>query len=314
MMDGWLDPTAARAAAGHVQMTKSARLKRWFAALPDRLRRNAPITAIIGGSIGLWIWETANTYFGFSRWWPERGLFVLVAALGTNALLTISWRNTAEKIRANKVGASIWNGVLTALLAVVVILGLFSNFVAETAVGTQEARELNAQRDQLRGQVARVEREILSIPIPMTMGSDQELLKERLAEAAGWGMANLDAAAPDPLPDGYVGPACFGDLKARPRFLCNEAVAIRDSLRKGQEMIDMKKAKELELVGMREQLDKMQIAERGIQYERMADMTGGVISAETISDWLLLLVSIVLLLVNCHFIDQLLERRERKEA
>lgn len=313
-MDYGLDPLAARAAAGHVQMTAKARLGRWFAALPDRLRRNAPVAAIIGGSIGLWIWETANTYFGFSRWWPERGLFVLVAALGANALLTISWRNTAEKIRAKKIPALMWNAVLTTLLAVVVILGLFSNFVAETAVGTQEARELNDQRDQLRGAIARVEREILSIPIPMTMGSDQELLKERLAEAAGWNMANLDAAAPDPAPEGYTGPACFGDLKPRPRFLCNEAVAIRDTLRKGQEMIDIKKGKELELVGMREQLDKMQIAERGIQYERMASMTGGALSAETISDWLLLLVSIILLLVNCHFIDQLLERREKKEA
>lgn len=313
-MDGYgLDPTAARAAAGHVQMTFKAKAARWFAALPDRLRRNAPITMVIGGSIGLWIWETANTYFGFSRWWPERGLFVLVAAIGANTLLTVSWRNTAEKIRASKVGASLWNGLLTALLAIVVILGLFSNFVAETAVGTQEARELNEQRDQLRGQIARVEREVLSIPVPMTMGSDQELLKERLAEAAGWNMANLDAAAPDPLPDGYAGPACFGDLKPRPRFLCNEAVAIRDSLRKGQEMIDLKKSKELELVGMREALDKMQIAERGIQYERMAEMTGGVISSETISDWLLLLVSVAFLFVNCHFIDQLLERRERKE-
>lgn len=313
-MDGMgLDPTAARASAGHVQMTTKAKLGRWFAALPDRLRRNAPIAIIIGGSIGLWIWETANTFFGFSRWWPERGLFVLVAAIGANALLTISWRNTAEKIRGMKVGGAVWNGILTALLAIVVILGLFSNFVAETAVGTQEARELNDERDQMRGQIARVEREILSIPVPMTMGSDKELLRERLAEAAGWNMANLDAAPPEPLPEGYPGPACFGDLKPRPRFLCNEAVAIRDSLRKGQEMIELKQAKELELIGMRETLDKMQIAERGLQYERMAQMTGGALSAEAISDWLLLLVSVVLLLVNCHFIDQLLERRERKE-
>lgn len=315
-MDGTgLDPTAARAQAGHVQLTARARFARWCAALPRNLRTYSPWAMLIGGCIGNAIWETVNTYFGFSRWWPERGAFVIVVAVGCNALLITAWRLAAETWRAKKNPAgALGYSALAAMLAGVIMLGLLSNFIAETAVGTQQARELNQARDNLRGSIARVERELLSLPVPMTMDSDRELLTERLAEARGWGMANLDAVAPKEAAPDYPGPSCVADLKARQRFLCNEAIAIRDSLRKGEEMLKARAGKEGDLVTMREKLDKMEIAQRGLQYDRMSKMIGGVIDPDAISDWLLFIVSAVLLLVNCAFIDHLLERRERKEA
>lgn len=321
MMDGWLDPTAARAAAGHVQMTKGARLKRWFAALPDRLRKYLPVAILIGVWCGVLIWEMANTIDGFARIWPERGFLVVIIGIACPLGFMIAYRMAAEGFRAKQLPAALGFSVVSSLLFVVVLFGTFSNFVAETQVAGREAREINDDRQVLRDAIRRLDRELTSMPEPVSLEADKALLEARLAEAEGWQMANLDAVAPEPAPEGYAGAACKADLKARPRFLCNEAAAIRDDIIRGEAMKTAKAAKLIEIEAREKELASLQLAEAGAQYDAMAGMLApGELASEDrerladfLSSWALLFIALIFLISDAIFGDYLLERRERKE-
>lgn len=319
-----LDPTAARAQAGHVQMTAKARFQRWLAALPDRLRRYLPVAILIGVWCGVLIWEMANTIDGFARIWPDRGWLVFVIGMACPLGFMISYRMAAEGFRAKAFAPAFGFSVVTSLLFVVVLFGTFSNFVAETQLAGRAAREMNDDRQALRDTIRRMDRELQSMPEPVSLEADKALLESRLAEAEGWGMANLDAADPDPVPSGYPGPACKADLKARPRFLCNDAAAIRDDIIRGEAMKNAKDAKRAEIAAKEGELNNLQVAEAGAQYDAMAAMLSpGELAAEDrraladfLSSWALLIIALIFLISDAIFGDYLLERRERdlKEA
>lgn len=324
-MDGLgLDPTAARAQAGHVQMTTKAKVARWFAALPDRLRRYLPIAILIGVWAGVLIWEMANTIDGFARIWPERGILVFIIGAACPLGFMISWRMAAEGFRGKNFAHAFGFSLVGALLFVVVLFGTFSNFVAETQVAGREAREINDDRQVLRDAIRRLDRELVSMPEPVSLEADKALLEARLAEAEGWKMANLDAVAPEAPPEGYPGPACKADLRERPRFLCNEAAAIRDDIIRGEAMKTAKDAKRLEIEAKEQELASLQIAEAGAQYDAMASMLSPGEMAEEdrraiadfLSSWALLIIALIFLISDAIFGDYLLERRERerKEA
>lgn len=324
-MDGMgLDPTAARAAAGHVQMTKKAQLGRWFAALPDRIRKYAPDAALIGASVGVQIWESANTIDGFARVWPERGLLIFVIGIACPLAFMASWRIAADAIRDKRFLPAIGFCIVTALMFFVVLFGTFSNFVAETQVAGREAREINQKRQDVIDTIRRMDRELQSLPMPDSLEADRELLKARTAEAVGWTMANLDVEKPVTWDDEkapYPGPACVGDLQPRPRFLCNDAAAIRGDILKAEGMLKAKDDMRRAIEAKEAELETMKIAEGGAQYDAMAGMfASGKDEAEEkqrladfISSWLLLIVAMIFLVANAVFWDHLLERRERKE-
>lgn len=321
-MDGMgLDPTAARAAAGHVQMTKKAQLGRWFAALPDRLRQYLPVAILIGVWAGVLIWEMANTIDGFARIWPERGFLVVVIGIACPLGFMIAFRFMMEGLRAKHFAPAFGFGLVMSLLFVVVLFGTFSNFVAETQVAGREAREINDDRQVLRDAIRRLDRELVSMPEPVSLEADKALLDARLAEAEGWQMPNLDAVAPAEAKDDYPGPACAADLKARPRFLCNEAAAIRDDIIRGEAMKVAKEAKRVEITTKETELANLQMAEAGAQYDAMAGMLApGELATEDrqrladfLSSWALLIIALIFLISDAIFGDYLLERRERKE-
>jgi hypothetical protein len=321
-MDGYgLDPTAARASAGHVQMTAKARLGRWFAALPDRMRTYLPVAILVGVWAGVLIWEMANTIDGFARIWPERGVLVWIIGAACPLGFMIAYRMAAEGFRAKHFASAFGFSVVSTLLFVVVLFGTFSNFVAETQVAGKEAREINDTRQILRDEIRRMDRELVSMPEPVSLEADTALLDARLAEAVGWDMPNLDVVAPVPVPDDYAGAACVADLKPRPRFLCNEATAIRDDIIRGQAMKDAKEKLRVAIEGKERELATMQIAEAGAQYDAMAGMLApGELAAEDrqrladfLSSWALLIIALIFLISDAIFGDYLLERRERKE-
>lgn len=320
-MDGWLDPTAARASAGHASMTKWAQVKRWTAALPERLRTYLPVAILIGVWVGILIWEMTNTIDGFARIWPERGWLVFMIGAACPLGFMISYRFAAEKFRAKDLWPALGFSIVSTLLFVVVLFGTFSNFVAETQVAGREAREINDDRQIMRDKIRRMDRELTSMPEPLSLEADRELLEARLSEAAGWGMPNLDAVAPEGIAD-YPGAACAADLKARQRFLCNEAAAIRDDIIRGQAMKTAKDDKREEIAKLEDELKAMQIAEAGAQYDAMAGMMApGEMAAEDrqkladfLSSWALLFIALIFLVSDAIFGDYLLERREKKEA
>ena len=325
MMDGLgLDPTAARAQAGHVQRTFKAQAARWFAALPDRLRRYLPVAILIGVWAGVLIWEVANTIDGFARIWPDRGWLVFMIGFVCPLGFMMSWRLAAEGVRAKQFAPAFGFSLVGALLFGVVLFGTFSNFVAETQVAGREAREINDDRQVLRDAIRRLDRELVSMPEPVSLEADKALLEARLAEGAGWKMANLDAVAPEPEPDGYTGASCKADLRERPRFLCNEAAAIRDDIIRGDAMKTAKDAKRTEIEAREQELASLQIAEAGAQYDAMAAMLspgemaveGRRAIADFLSSWALLIIALIFLISDAIFGDYLLERRnrERKEA
>jgi hypothetical protein len=321
-MEYQLDPTAARASAGYVQMTFKARAGRWFAALPDRLRRYLPVAILIGVWVGVLIWEMANTVDGFARIWPERGILVVVIGIACPMGFMIAYRLAAEKFRAKQLGSAVGFSVVTSLLFLVVMFGTFSNFVAETQIAGREAREINDDRQVLRDTIRRLDRELTSMPEPVSLEADKALLEARLAEAQGWNMANLDAVAPEAAAKDYGGPACAADLKARPRFLCNDAAAIRDDITRGEAMKTAKAEKRVEIAAKEAELQALQIAEAGAQYDAMASMLApGEMAdeerkrlADFLSSWALLFIALIFLVSDAWFGDYLLERRERKEV
>jgi hypothetical protein len=326
MMEFGLDPTAARAAASHVQLTWRAKTARWFAALPDRIRRYFPVASMIGAAIGILIWEQTNTIDGFARIWPERGWLVWVIGIACPIGFMIGFRNFMESFRAKRYGGAAGFGIVTLLLFAVVFFGTFSNFVAETQVAGREAREINQQRQDLIDTIRRMDRELQSLPVPDSLEADRELLKARVAEAAGWKLVNLDVEKPatwdDATQGAYPGPACVGDLDPRPRFLCNDAAAIRGDILKGEGMLAAKEGMRLAIEGKEAELEQIKFAEAGAQYDAMAGMfTQGRDAeedrarlADFISSWLLLLIALALLVSDALFWDHLLERRERKET
>lgn len=317
-----LDTTAERATAGHVQMTARARAARWFAALPDRLRKYLPIAILVGVWAGVLVWEMANTIDGFARIWPERGALVFVIGVACPLGFMIAYRFAAEGFRARDYWRASGFGVVTIMLFLVVMFGTFSNFVAETQVAGREAREINDERQIIRDTIRRLDRELVSMPEPVSLEADRALLDARLAEAEGWAMANLDAVAPAEVEKDYPGPACAADLKPRPRFLCNEAAAIRDDIIRGEAMRAAKEAKRLEIETKERELASLQIAEAGAQYDAMAGMLapGEMAAADRerladfLSSWALLIIALIFLITDAIFGDYLLERRERKET
>lgn len=317
-----LDTTAERATAGHVQMTKRARFARWLDALPNRLRKYLPIAILVGVWFGVLVWEMANTIDGFARIWPERGALVFVIGIACPLGFMIAWRFAAEGFRSKQFMPALGFSVVSALLFLVVLFGTFSNFVAETQVAGRQAREINYERQVIRDAIRRLDRELVSMPEPVSLEADRALLDARLAEAEGWAMPNLDAVAPADADKDYPGPACAADLKPRPRFLCNEAAAIRDDIIRGEAMKAAKEAKRLEIETKEQELAALQIAEAGAQYDAMAGMLApGELAAEDrerladfLSSWALLIVALIFLVTDAIFGDYLLERRERKEA
>jgi hypothetical protein len=321
-MEFQLDPTAARASAGHMQMTRKAKAARWFAALPDRLRTYLPVAILIGVWAGVLIWEMANTIDGFARIWPERGVLVWVIGAACPLGFMIAYRFAAEGFRGKHFAAAFGFSVVSSLLFVVVLFGTFSNFVAETQVAGKQAREINDTRQVFRDAIRRMDRELVSMPEPVSLEADRALLDARLAEAVGWNMQNLDVVAPEPAPKDYAGPACVADLKPRPRFLCNEATAIRDDIIRGQAMQTAKDQLREQIETKEHELANMQIAEAGAQYDAMAGMLApGDLAledrqriADFLSSWALLAVALIFLISDAIFGDYLLERREKKEA
>lgn len=326
MMDGYgLDPTAARAAAGHAQMTIKARFARWWKALPARVRRYAPDAALVGASIGVQIWESANTIDGFARIWPDRGILILIIGIACPLAFMASWRIASDAIREKRMPQAFVFTIVTALMFLVVLFGSFSNFVAETQIAGKQAREINSARQNVIDTIRRLDRELQSMPEPDSLEADRELLKARIAEAAGWKMANLDVEKPTTWDDEkmgeYPGPACVGDRDPRPRFLCNDAAAIRGDILRGEGMIAKKEAKRLEVEAKEAELETMKMAEAGAQYEAMAGMLSpGDMAQEDrqrlqdfLSSWALLIIAMIFLVANAVFWDHLLERREQKK-
>lgn len=321
-----LDPTAARAAAGHAQMTAGARTRRWFAALPDRLRKYLPVAILIGVWFGVLLWEMANTIDGFARIWPERGWLVFVIGIACPLGFMIAYRFAAEKFRAKELWPAVGFSAVAGLMFVVVLFGTFSNFVAETQIAGQEAREINQKRQDMLDTIRRLDRELQSMPVPTSLEGDRELLKARVAEAIGWDMANLDVEKPadwdEDVHGEYPGAACVGDLQPRPRFLCNDAAAIRGDILTAEGMIAAKEAKRLEIEAKEAELEEIKIAEAGAQYDAMAGMLapGSALDedrrrlADFLSSWALLFIALIFLVSDAIFGDYLLERRERKEA
>lgn len=301
-MDGMgLDNTAGRANAQHATMTWQAQMKRWWAALPERMRNNAPVTIMAGSWFGIFTWEVVNTFLGAERAFPDRHwIQIMLIGIACPLAFMIAYRVMMEAFRANNTAVGIGFTAVTLIAFVLTGFFTFSNFVGETQITGMAAREVNQDRQDLRDTIRRMDREMTSMPEPLSLEADKELLGSRLAEAAGWGMGDLN-------PDG----ACKADLKNRQRFLCNDAAAIRDDIIRGEAMKEAKAAKLAEIALKEAELDKLQIDEAGAQYNAMAQMTGGKVSAEFLSSWALLIASIGFLIIDAVFGDYLLERRER---
>lgn len=161
----------------------------------------------------------------------------------------------------------------TILCSAVTLFGVFSNLVSHASMDTKHAIEVNDDRDELRKTRSRLLRELGTMPKPEGVEFTRETLNGYLAEAAGWGMPNLDAIAPVDAKEGYPGPACVANLpKKRPRDLCNLAVDIRAELKEASEMQAGIDAKKSEIAAVEKQIDSMKPATGAAHYQAMAKL------------------------------------------
>jgi hypothetical protein len=298
-----IDTAAARSNARHAEFTPWARTKRVARAAPAWARANLPVAIMIGAWLGLFIWEATNTVLGVKRAFPDRGwLLVIGVGVGCVTGYMISYRQAAEAWREKRTYHGFGFSFVTLILFIATGFFVFSNFVGETRYTSQVATETNDDRQSLRDAIRRLDRELVAMPDPLSLEADKELLKSREAEAVGWGMTDLE-------PEG----ACKADLRARQRFLCNDAAMIRDDIIKGEALLRAKEAKRLEIEAKEREVETLQIAEAGQQYEAMSDMLDGAVSAEAFSTWALFFLTLGLLLAGAYLGDVLLERRERAQ-
>jgi len=102
-----------------------------------------------------------------------------------------------------------------AIFAALSVIGVFANLVQNAEVNKNTMGELAQKRGDLLAQERQLTTKINSfdeIQMNAALQADRRALDAYIAEAAGWGMADLD-------PTG----ACLDDLKPRQRQLCNEA-------------------------------------------------------------------------------------------
>ena len=209
------------------------------------------------------------------------------------------------------------------ILAALSLWGVFSNLASKTAITSEAATEVSAERTALIAEIAVTERDVSTFNAPLVEAmllAYESQLAGMTAEAKGWGMANLDAVAPADAPADYPGPACLNDLKPRQRELCNavNGTANQSGLR-GEVaglMADLERneQKQKELAEKKEALSKIEVVEGAKHWEAMQELSSGNVSSDTFRIWGMFLASVFFLFAAGWGWDELFENVEKRKA
>lgn len=175
------------------------------------------IIVAVGALVSATFWEANNAGGGFVM--LGKGVTAPMVAYTAGAGFTIAYlvfhRFTAEAMREYQWSNSkvLKPGAAALVFGLLSLGGVFANLVDNAQANTSISKEQSADRAILLADVRAIRAQINSfdeLQMQAMVDADRRAHSAMLAEAAGWGMADLD-------PDG----ACVADLRPRQRQLCN---------------------------------------------------------------------------------------------
>ena len=214
-----LDKATRLAIEAQVSEPWQERLKGWISRLPPFLQVLAGIFIIvaIGALAAATFWEANNAGGGFVM--LGKGVAAPWIAYTAGAGFTIAYlvfhRFTAEAMREHRWHSpEVAKPALAALVFGMLSLGgVFANLVDNATNNKSISEQQSEGRASMLADVRVLRLAVNSfseVQMRAMVEADKRAMSASLAEAAGWGMADLE-------PDG----ACLADLKPRPRQLCN---------------------------------------------------------------------------------------------
>jgi hypothetical protein len=214
-----LDKATRLAIEAQVKEPWQARLKRFLKSAPPILKVMAGVFVLIaiGALLAATFWEANNSGGGYVMLGKgvAAPLIAYTAGFGFTVAYLVFHRFTAEAMRSHTwKSAEVAKPALAALVFGFLSLGgVFANLVDNASANKSISQQQSEDRAVLMAEVRGLRNQVNSfseVQMVAMVDADKRALAATKAEAAGWGMSDLD-------PEG----ACMADLKARPRQLCN---------------------------------------------------------------------------------------------
>lgn len=233
-----LDKATRIALDAQVKVPWQDKLREQLAALPTGLRIMAWLFMVVavGALIAATYWEANNAGGGFQM--LGKGVaepwLAYTAGFGFTIAYIVFHRFTAEALRQH----TAWPpspevlkpaGAAT-VFALLSLAGVFANLVDNASANKSLGEEQAGRRAEMMAEVMALRAQVNAFSEPQMralLESSQRLMLGYQAEAAGWGMSDLE-------PDG----ACMADLKPRQRQLCNLALDTEGTILQAQAAIE----------------------------------------------------------------------------
>jgi hypothetical protein len=309
----------ARSDALNKSRTWTQRMKRWFDALPRRVRAHGINVAGWSAFIAFFIWESRNTTLGFEQLWSPGIFLAIMAGVGVNFACVFLVRLMMESFRAAVADAKsavlhIFIGILKACLALgmfgVALIGVWSSLAADTVRREVHSVEVTDDREAIRKNIRALEAEVRALPPTLELGleADREALRNVENIGRQWDLPKLDASA---------GGDCDRDLKPYPRSLCNQAAELRADIATAEAAVKTRTAIEKKLEAEKKSLADLIEGDKteGVEHlQEMSNLLDNGMDPRTIGSLITLIVSGILMLITAFLGDIMLERRQNKSA
>ncbi|HPE49165.1 MAG TPA: hypothetical protein PLR76_12240 [Hyphomonas sp.] len=306
-----LDKAARAAMEAHVEVHWAVKLREWLDQ-SNGIFRTVVTIAAIAGLLTATYWEANNSGGG----WRMLGKGVApewvcwISGGGFTLLYFTFHRVASEALRENSYQSPrflkpAFAGLIFGVLSVA---GVFANLVQNAEINQGAAQEASGARGELISEVRRLRAEVNSFDVYAVeagLEADQRALAAAKAEAAGWGMADLE-------PDG----ACLDDLKPRQRQLCNMvngADGLLASIAQGEaaKLSNDRSRKALDIAEAA--LESQPKAEAAQFWDGVGKVTGGHHGENTLV-WFMLVVSLCTIVGTGIGWDAFFEAREGREG
>lgn len=231
-----LDKASRLALEAQVQERWQEKLVRWASTLPPVLKVMAWLFILIAiaALVSATFWEANNAGGGYVM--LGKGVAAPVVAYSAGFGFTVAYlvfhRFTAEALREHnwKSAKSLKPAAAAFVFGLLSLGGVFANLVDNAQANKSISQAQSEDRAVLLADVRALRAQVNSfseVQMQAMVDADTRLLAGYRAEAAGWGMPDLD-------PDG----GCLADLKPRQRQLCNLALETEGNILQGQAALD----------------------------------------------------------------------------
>jgi len=278
--------------------------RRWWGALPRRVRTYG--TDVIGWAavLGVFIWESRNATLGFQQLWHPGLPLAALGGVGTSLAAIFLTRLMMESFRAGHFYKGCLNAALALGAACVVLLGVWSNLAADSIRRGAHQIEATGDRDAIIKQIRSLEGDLRALPETIDIGLEADRESLRKVENIGrqWDLPKLD---------NNPGGDCDADLKIYPRSLCNQAADLRSDISTAEKAIAKRAEIQARLDAEREKIVD-QVDSEGVEHlQEMAALMGDETKWKFWGSIATLIASAILLFIAAFVNDTMMERRQR---